>query len=655
MSKNVVQLRSPFAASRLATAAVLFMVSLLLMRTVQGQSGQVKGDYDLAIKTVVELGGHLRYADQFTTVKDGRYLDPIQDPLDEYGDMRCPPIAGSPQRGGAGKLTTNKGPRQVVQIDLSGTKPTDEELAKLATFSQLRVLLLNSATVSDENLRHLAQLSDLEVLDLSSTQVKGAGLRHLAKLTRLKELRLIETGVDDDAIRPLAGLKNLEILSLDGTKVGDRGLELLATNAKLSDLRINDAAATEKGVDRFRHVHPQCGVFHEHWFEPLNSLPEKAAPKDEGKESEDFSADPFEDFKPEKEDSVKSSPAASPKPQPSVSRLFHWDGQIVAECLGPDDEERPDLPPQPSRRFFTIDTRTERAAPLSLPRAGRILYLATAGPSQPLALCLRDGKNVLLLCKEKGVWGDVPLPEQAIRKSMLTVEADASDLVLLTKNEYFWRRKDHWAAGRHAEGDKFLADGSRADSRYVVTGGSLYRAVDCGEFGGGLYRLDLVSGKWSPAKSKATASPVCDVKIDPQGRLWAVEGLSHMSLIEGAVWTCDSNGWKEMVSIDHFRRRKIGWNLGYIDPHGIAFDAAGGIYVMTYAYGICRYEGRCWKPFLHPCSHGIETSLYFASPNLAVVGTDANGIFLCHLDTGVARQVLLLPGDHSRELKKPIP
>jgi hypothetical protein len=637
MSKKAGQVCNPFTGPNHATAWMLASVILIPAITLQGQTRPETNVCDLAIKTVLQLGGQIRYADQFMSGKERGFWYPNRDPLAEYVNMKCPPRAVAPQKDRSGKPITNAGPRQVVQIDLSGTKPTDEELARLAAFPQLRVLLLNGATVSDENLRHLAQFHDLEVLDLSSTQVKGTGLSHLAKLTRLKELRLIETGVDDEGLVSLAGLKNLETLSLGSTKVSDRGLERLAANTKLSELRIDDAAATEKGVDRFRHAHRQCRVFHEHWFDPLDSPPEEPEPKDENKESS--SKDPFEESKPEKKDAAESSHDTPKKHQPVVWNISPWDGRIVAECLGLGND---DMPKIDDRLFFTIDVKKTQAAPLSLPGGGKILSLAAAGPSNPLALCLRDGKKILLR-KEKDAWLAVNLPEQALRKPTLALEANSHDLVLLTENEFFLRRDDHWTVRQHVDGDRFLNDRRHELDRYVISGDSLYRAVNRGEFGGGLYRLDLTTGKWSHIPA---TGPTRDVKIDPQGRLWAVDGISHLGGISGAISVQQSDGWKTVVSIENFQRRKIGWNLGYTDPRSIAFDAHGGIYVIASPYGICHYEGRRWKPFLYPGQRECDDfSLYFVGSDLAVVGTVGSGVFLCRLDTGDSRQVLLLPSD----------
>lgn len=139
-------------------------------------------------------------------------------------------------------------------------------------------------------------------------------------------------------------------------------------------------------------------------------------------------------------------------------------------------------------------------------------------------------------------------------------------------------------------------------------------------------------------------TPVCDLKVDPHGHLWAVEGLAHMGGIRGALWDQQPDGWKAVVSIYNRQRRKIGWNLGYAALQTVGFDAEGRLYVVASDYGICRFEGRFWKPLVR---HG-GTCLHLVGSSLAVVGTDRSGIFLCRLDTGTVRQVLLVPPEVAR-------
>jgi hypothetical protein len=640
MLKDNSQTARWFQESKILMAWVLVIALTTSLTSVRGQAETDIHAYDLAIKTVRELGGKLRYADEFTSSKHVVCGSYNENPLDEYIDMKCPGRTVPPRAAEPSGTAREGGLREVVQIDLSGTQPVDEEIARLAAFPQLRVLLLNSTLLGDESLRHLAPLRQLEVLDLSSTRVTGAGLRRLAAIPRLTELHLIETKVDDEGLHWLAGMKNLEELSLSGSRVGDRGLEFLAANPKLRVLRIGRAAATEEGVKRFRHVHPKCCVFHSNWLDPLEPSP--VTP--DSQSGDLISRAPDEDLLP-------LSPDPFSEPRPWVSRLLEWNGRVVAECCVPGPTESKELHPRKEKRLlFSIDVTKAQSTPLPLPEADEVLGPAPVGQSELVVLCTQKGKRALF-SNTNGVWTACPLP--GLQSPILAMEGDRRDLVLLTPDEYLWRKDGQWSVRKHTGGDSFLKSPGLATFRHILADGSLYRAIAPGKFGGGLYRLDLSTGAWISAGPDRTDVPINDVKVDPQGRLWAVEGLQHLSLIKGAVSVRQTDGWKAMVSVDHSQRRKIGWNLGYTEFRAVAFDADGGIYVTSSDYGICRYEGRRWKPLFRPWPGDGQSSLHLVGSKIAVVGTYAGSVFLCRLDTGATRKVILVRPDASREEGRP--
>ncbi len=97
--------------------------------------------------------------------------------------------------------------RPVVSIDLdsylvddSGQvhrrgRATDQLLAVLPQFHQLRELSLAGANVTDAGLPHLTELKALRRLCLRSTQVTEAGASHLTRCGRLNWIDLRETSV----------------------------------------------------------------------------------------------------------------------------------------------------------------------------------------------------------------------------------------------------------------------------------------------------------------------------------------------------------------------------------------------------------------------------------------------------------------------------
>ena len=80
---------------------------------------------------------------------------------------------------------------------------TDNGLAAIESFKNLRRLHLENTKIGDAGLEHLQGLSNLEYLNLYGTEVTDSGLQHLSGLKNLKSLYLWQTKVT------AAGVENL--------------------------------------------------------------------------------------------------------------------------------------------------------------------------------------------------------------------------------------------------------------------------------------------------------------------------------------------------------------------------------------------------------------------------------------------------------------
>jgi hypothetical protein len=139
-------------------------------------------------------------------------------------------------------LDERKEGKPVVDVSFYSSPVTDDQLALLKEFPELRQLDLQYTKVSDRGLAHLAGLTQLEYLCLyQCTGFTDAGLAHLKKLTKLRELLLNGTKVSDGAVKHLAGLTSLEHVYLGGgTKVtpeGYRSLRQKLPKTKFSGLK----------------------------------------------------------------------------------------------------------------------------------------------------------------------------------------------------------------------------------------------------------------------------------------------------------------------------------------------------------------------------------------------------------------------------------
>ncbi len=102
----------------------------------------------------------------------------------------------------------------VIWLDLSDTKLTDEDLSVISKFKNLRKLNLSKNPVTDYGVRHLINLPQLEYLNLYETSVADSTAILLSQMLSLRELYLWNTNVTDTLLDQLISRKkpHLEII-----------------------------------------------------------------------------------------------------------------------------------------------------------------------------------------------------------------------------------------------------------------------------------------------------------------------------------------------------------------------------------------------------------------------------------------------------------
>ena len=93
---------------------------------------------------------------------------------------------------------------QLVWLNLSHTRITDEQLEPLSRLSNLRVLYLNNTGVTDTGLARLSTLNELRLLSLVGTNATDASLLTFEKLTNLTDLFLFQTRLTEAGIAAYA-------------------------------------------------------------------------------------------------------------------------------------------------------------------------------------------------------------------------------------------------------------------------------------------------------------------------------------------------------------------------------------------------------------------------------------------------------------------
>lgn len=77
-----------------------------------------------------------------------------------------------------------------VQVDLTATGTTDEDLARIVFPDSVTEINLSRTKVTDEGLVHLKKVRNLMRVNLSGTRVSDAGVKHLRELPNLCFLEL---------------------------------------------------------------------------------------------------------------------------------------------------------------------------------------------------------------------------------------------------------------------------------------------------------------------------------------------------------------------------------------------------------------------------------------------------------------------------------
>jgi energy-coupling factor transporter ATP-binding protein EcfA2 len=160
------------------------------------------------------------------------------------------------------------GRSEIIELNLSGTRVTDETMAELANpklgMNKLEALHLANTKVSDAGLFALSAagtgMTALKTLNLLGTDVTDIGIIALSSresdLRNVVSLHLGRTKVGDAAAAALAQpdtpLKNLQTLFLDHTSITDAGVTALCTGAsnlrELRELDLSGTTVSDKGL-----------------------------------------------------------------------------------------------------------------------------------------------------------------------------------------------------------------------------------------------------------------------------------------------------------------------------------------------------------------------------------------------------------------------
>jgi hypothetical protein len=139
--------------------------------------------------------------------------------------------------------------RSLETLSLSGVGLTDDDVPKLARYTNLHELYMDSNPLRGHSLDKLANLR-LSYLGLTSTKIDSIGFKALEKLQSVDDVGLKDTKLDDEAFKSICKM-NLNVIRIPGTKVTDNGFACASNFHKLTAIYIG---ATDLDVKAIRSL-----------------------------------------------------------------------------------------------------------------------------------------------------------------------------------------------------------------------------------------------------------------------------------------------------------------------------------------------------------------------------------------------------------------
>jgi len=148
----------------------------------------------------------------------------------------------------------------IVEADLSYSDVTDETLALIKIFPEIKELDLTGTLIHDESLAVLQQLPELQSLKLKGTRISSVGMTSLATISSLVLLDASNTAVADDGLAQASQWTSLRYLSLNNTTVTDISIPYLTSIRTLKGLSLLNTSVTEEGTRLLKEALPDCLV-----------------------------------------------------------------------------------------------------------------------------------------------------------------------------------------------------------------------------------------------------------------------------------------------------------------------------------------------------------------------------------------------------------
>lgn len=125
----------------------------------------------------------------------------------------------------------------------------------------LSASFVNARSMTDADLTLLLPLKkQLIWLNLSRTKITDEGLKTVAQLPSLRQLHIDHTVISDNGVKSLTSLTELNYLNVVNTKISDHGLSYLSSLKKIRNIFVYQTQVTANGLKDFSTKVPDAHV-----------------------------------------------------------------------------------------------------------------------------------------------------------------------------------------------------------------------------------------------------------------------------------------------------------------------------------------------------------------------------------------------------------
>lgn len=302
--------------------------------------------------------------------------------------------------------------------------------------------------------------------------------------------------------------------------------------------------------------------------------------------------------------------------QPRIKKIFRWDNHIVV---------------QTGNFFFDLNIDEGRATPIYFV-GERSLVSATTAMGKPFAMA-QSG----VFFHRTGIrdWDMIEIPEAKRDEGdgSYLVVGDAKRLVALGNRGFKVYDGKSWTTRPYSE-EFYPENGDPCALRKD----KLFLGKDRGEFGGGLYMLDLSSGKWTKLNDRR----ISDIQHAPNGNLWVTSGLSHLSGRTGEIASVTDSGIDAQVLVSNFDGSTENWPFDATDFQAVQFTQEGDPVVLSPHLGILTLRENTWVRLTPKWSQHVYLSAFMRiDDNRFIVGTYDAGVVLVDLKNQTEKVIKL--------------